>query len=97
MVLKPYQALGCDVIGLRDIRRDARSDFLAAGYAAYCSGDTSGAKEKPGHRGDKDRYQGADLRGDGIKNALLLSASAIASRRCDYSRAQRKNSTALLL
>ena len=44
-----YDRLGCDVIGLQEIRRSGQSAFRQAGYPVYCSGECGG--ENGGKKG----------------------------------------------
>ena len=49
VLLHKCKVLGCDVIGLQETRRPARTEFAAAGYRVFCSGvDGSG---RAGHHG----------------------------------------------
>ena len=41
-VLRVYDRLGCDVIGLQETRRSGHSAFSQAGYLVYCSGECGG-------------------------------------------------------
>ena len=41
-VLRVYDQLGCDVIGLQETRRSGHSAFSQAGYLVYCSGECGG-------------------------------------------------------
>ena len=45
MILKTCEGVGCDIIGLQEVRRDGQSAFPAAGYVVFCSG----AREKGNH------------------------------------------------
>ena len=38
-ILRVYDRLGCDVIGLQETRRSGHSAFSQAGYLVYCSGE----------------------------------------------------------
>ena len=44
-VLDVYQEMGCDIIGLQEIRRSGQSALLQAGYVVYCSGKSGGGGE----------------------------------------------------
>ena len=48
-VLSVYDRLGCDIIGLQEIRRSGQSAFSQAGYLVYCSGECGG--ENDGKKG----------------------------------------------
>ena len=48
-VLSVYDRLGCDVIGLQEIRRSGHSAFSQAGYLVYCSCECGG--ENGGKKG----------------------------------------------
>ena len=37
-----YDLLGCDVIGLQEIRRSRHPAFIQASYLVYCSGECGG-------------------------------------------------------
>ena len=41
-VLRVYDRLGCDVIGLQETRRSGHSAFSQAGYLVYCGGECGG-------------------------------------------------------
>ena len=50
VILKVWQELGCNVIGLQETRRDGQNTFTAAGYTVFCSGaDGSEYKRKGIH------------------------------------------------
>ena len=38
VLLQKYKVLGCDIIGLQEMRRPGRTEFAAAGYRVFCSG-----------------------------------------------------------
>ena len=38
VLLQKCKVLGCDVIGLKEMRRPGRTEFAAAGYRVFCSG-----------------------------------------------------------
>ena len=48
-VLSVYDRLGCDIIGLQEIRHSGQSAFSQAGYLVYCSGECGG--ENGGKKG----------------------------------------------
>ena len=51
-VLRVYDRLGCDVIGLQETRRSGHSAFSQTGYLVYfggeCGGENGGKKEQGG-------------------------------------------------
>ena len=48
VILKVFQEIGCDVIGLQEIRRDGQSMFAEAGYTVFCSGAEDNKYERKG-------------------------------------------------
>ena len=50
-LLRSCAAKGCDVLGLRETKRDGTSEIVAAGYRVYFSGDCSGVKGRKGQHG----------------------------------------------
>ena len=51
VILKTYEDAGCDIIGLKEVRRNGQSAFTAAGYVVFCSGADGGKHEKKGKHG----------------------------------------------
>ena len=51
MILKTCDDAGPGIIGLQEVRRDARSAFSAAGYVVFCSGADGGKHKKNGNHG----------------------------------------------
>ena len=50
LLLQKYQVLGCDVIGLQETRRPGRTEFAAAGYNVFSSGE-DGSSGRTGQHG----------------------------------------------
>ena len=50
-LLRSCAAKGCDVLGLRETKRDGTSEIVAAGYRVYFSGDCSRVKGRKGQHG----------------------------------------------
>ena len=50
-ILDVCRQSSCDVVGLRETRRDDRNGFTAAGYAVYCSGSGGGVAGAKGQHG----------------------------------------------
>ena len=49
-LLQKCKVLGCDVIGLQETRRPGRTEFAAAGYRVFCSGE-DGSTGRAGQHG----------------------------------------------
>ena len=50
VLLQKCKVLGCDVIGLQEMRRPGRTEFVAAGYRVFCSG-IDGSSGRAGQHG----------------------------------------------
>ena len=50
VLLQKCKVLGCDVIGLQEMRRPGRTEFAAAGYRVFCSGE-DGSSGRAGQHG----------------------------------------------
>ena len=50
MLLQKCNVLGCDVIGLQETRKPGRTEFAAAGYRMFCSGE-DGSSGRAGQHG----------------------------------------------
>ena len=44
ILLRPYAAKGCDIIGLQETKTDGTSEIVASGYRVFFSSDCSGIK-----------------------------------------------------
>ena len=50
-LLRPCNAKGCDVMGLKETKRDGTSEIVASGYRVFFSGDCSGVKGRKWQHG----------------------------------------------
>ena len=50
MLLQKCKVLGCDVVVLHETQRPGRTEFAAAGYRVFCSGE-NGSSGRAGQHG----------------------------------------------